>query len=148
MNYLRMSAMIVIVLVLVLVMMIGLPLEEQLLESTFLANKEVWQFPGANLEVGQHWDAARVPKLYRSEEGRGGRSEVGLIPNHKPVGTTYELYNRLLVEEEEEKEEEKRRETSLETLLFTRRTRECVHRSQTNFLLCSFIHFIVKSYCF
>ncbi|KAK0161786.1 hypothetical protein PV327_008200 [Microctonus hyperodae] len=34
-----------------LVVMIGLPLEEQLLESTFLANKEVWQFPGANLEI-------------------------------------------------------------------------------------------------
>lgn len=35
------------------------PLEERLLESTFVPERrEVWQFPGANLPVGQHWDAA------------------------------------------------------------------------------------------
>lgn len=49
------------------------PLEERLLESTFLPERrEVWQFPGANLPVGQHWDAAGLQvELLETSGARG-----------------------------------------------------------------------------
>lgn len=63
------------------------PFEERLSESTFLPERrEVWQFPWANLLVGQHWDAAGVTIAGRPDERgeneRGVAARPGLI--HRP----------------------------------------------------------------
>lgn len=63
------------------------PLEERLLESTFLPERrEVWQFPGANLPVGQHWDAAGLQvELSETSGARGHRLKRGWT--HGPATT-------------------------------------------------------------
>lgn len=54
------------------------PFEERLLESTFPPERgEVWQFPWANLLVGQHWDAAGL--LSQEDRRRNGEGEI-----HRP----------------------------------------------------------------